>query len=194
MILLDKPLRLLQNTSSLHRLESFASATLLIDSTACRRVYLHRPPGLRGIINLCLGTTFVDEVPGVNISSLVPAPPLRFRFPTWFRRKKSVKFEMKAEWEYIRRYMDEGGLDLVDPPRLSSHLRLPWPAFAAQFEALGPYRRHSGPLTWLGMLLISPALVVIGLGHWVSLLLCFGVRVGQRSFGKPDCPASRRCR
>lgn len=175
------------------RLESFTSRHLLIRfNRITRQVYLHRPPSCGGIAVLPWDDIHHDEVPGVNlvVGWYPPYSPLPFPNMVFVGKKSVSEFEMKAEWEYIRRYMDEGGLDAVGPPRLSSHLPLPWPAFAAQFEALGPYLRHSGPLTWLGMLLISPALVVIGLGHWVSLLLCWRPRWPKiiREAGLPGKP------
>lgn len=161
------------------RLESFTSRHLLIRfNRITRQVYLHRPPSCGGIAILPWDDIHHDEVPGVNliVGWYPPYSPLPFPNMVFVGKKSASEAEMKAEWEYIRRYMDEGGLDAVDPPRISSHLPLPWPAFAAQFEALGPYLRHSGPITWFGMLLISPALVVLGLAHWASLLLCWRPR------------------
>ncbi len=175
------------------RLESFTSRHLLIRfNRITRQVYLHRPASCGGIAVLPWDDIHHDTVPGVNlvVGWYPPYSPLPFPNMVFVGKKSVSEFEMKAEWEYIRRYMDEGGLDAVAPPRLSSHLPLPWPAFAAQFEALGPYLRHSGPLTWLGMLLISPALVVIGLVHWVSLLLCWRPRWPRiiREAGLPGKP------
>ncbi|MCW3152763.1 hypothetical protein N8H69_09485 [Achromobacter spanius] len=175
------------------RLESLTSRHLLIRfNRITRQVYLHRPPSCGGIAVLPWDDIHHDTVPGVNlvVGWYPPYSPLPFPNMAFVGKKSVSEFEMKAEWEYIRRYMDEGGLDAVTPPRLSSHLPLPWPAFAAQFEALGPYLRHSGPLTWLGMLLISPALVIIGLAHWLSLLLCWRPRWPKiiREAGLPGKP------
>lgn len=161
------------------RLESFTSRHLLIRfNRVTRQVYLHRPPSCGGIAVLPWDDIHHEEVPGVNliVGWYTPYSPLPFPNMVFVGKKSASEAQMKAEWEYIRRYMDEGGLDAVDPPRISSHLPLPWPAFAAQFEALGPYLRHSGPITWFGMLLVSPALVVLGLAHWASLLLCWRPR------------------
>jgi len=161
------------------RLESFTSRHLLIRfNRVTRQVYLHRPPSCGGIAVLPWDDIHHDEVPGVNliVGWYTPYTPLPFPNMVFVGKKSASEAEMKAEWEYIRRYMDEGGLDAVDPPSINSHLPLPWPAFAAQFEALGPYLRHSGPITWFGMLLVSPALVVLGLAHWASLLLCWRPR------------------
>jgi hypothetical protein len=175
------------------RLESFTSRHLLIRfNRVTRQVYLHRPPSCGGIAVLPWDDIHHDEVPGVNliVGWYTPYSPLPFPNMVFVGKKSVSEAEMKAEWEYIRRYMDEGGLDAVDPPRISSHLPLPWPAFAAQFEALGPYLRHSGPITWFGMLLISPALVVLGLAHWASLLLCWRPRWPKiiQEAGLPDKP------
>ncbi|WP_417223266.1 hypothetical protein [Achromobacter spanius] len=175
------------------RLESFTSRHLLIRfNRITRQVYLHRPPSCGGIAVLPWDDIHHDTVPGVNLvlGWYPPYSPLPFPNMAFVGKKSVSEFEMKAEWEYIRRYMDEGGLDAVTPPRLSSHLPLPWPAFAAQFETLGPYLRHSGPLTWLGMLLISPALVIIGVAHWLSLLLCWRPRWPKiiREAGLPGKP------
>ncbi len=161
------------------RLESFTSRHLLIRfNRVTRQVYLHRPPSCGGIAVLPWDDIHHDEVPGVNliVGWYTPYSPLPFPNMVFVGKRSASEAEMKAEWEYIRRYMDEGGLDAVDPPRIRSQLPLPWHAFAAQLEGLGPFLRHSGPIMWLGMVLISPALVVLGLAHWASLLLCWRPR------------------
>lgn len=113
-------------------------------------------------------------------------------FPTFafIGKQSSSKAELQAEWEFIRRYMDEGGLQAVTKPRTSSLLPLPWNAFTPQFEALGAFARNGGPLIWLGALLISPAFVIIGLSHWASLLLCWRPRWPKiiREAGEPGKP------
>lgn len=113
-------------------------------------------------------------------------------FPAYvFVGKQSSQLgDLQSEWEFIRRYMDEGGVQAVEKPRISSQLPLPWPAFTAQFDALGPFLRNSGPVVWLGCLLISPAFVILGLSHWASLLLCWRPRWPRiiREAGQPGKP------
>lgn len=172
------------------RLESLTSRHLLIRfNRITRQVYLHRPPSCGGIAVLPWDDIYHDEVPGVNllVGWYPPYSPLPFPNMVFVGKKSVSESDMKAEWEFIRRYMDEGGLDAVDKPRISSQLPLPWHAFAAQLEVLGPYLRRSGPLTWLGCLLISPAIVVLGLSHWASLLLCWRPRWPRliREAGQP---------
>jgi len=110
------------------RLESFTSRHLLIRfNRITRQVYLHRPPSCGGIAVLPWDDIHHDEVPGVNliVGWYPPYSPLPFPNMVFVGKKSVSEAEMKAEWEYIRRYMDEGGLDAVDPPRISSHLLYP---------------------------------------------------------------------
>ncbi|MCU6617049.1 hypothetical protein OCO52_11245 [Achromobacter mucicolens] len=177
------------------RLEMLTSRHLLIRfNRITRQVYLHRPASCGGILVLPWEGVHTEEIPGLRlVMGWYPGDNTDLPFPTavFIGRQSSRLSDLQCEWEFIRRYMDEGGLQAVERPRISSQLPLPWPAFTAQFEALGPFLRKSGPLTWLGCVLISPAFVIVGLSHWASLLLCWRPRWPRaiREAGQPGKPA-----
>ncbi len=178
----------------LSRLEILTSRHLLIRfNRVTRQVYLHRPPSCGGIVVLPWEGVCSDEIAGQRLAlNWFPENAMSLPFPTFafVGMQSSDETELQAEWEFIRRYMDEGGLAAVPKPRISSQLPLPWPAFTAQFEALGPFLRNAGPLVWLGCLLISPAFLILGLSHWASLLLCWRPRWPKviREAGQPGKP------
>ncbi|SIT11636.1 hypothetical protein [Achromobacter sp. MFA1 R4] len=162
------------------RLEALTSRHQLIRfNRITRQVYLHRPSSCGGILVLPWEGVQTDEVAGLSlVMGWYPGDSTDLPFPTlvFIGRQSSRLSDLQSEWEFIRRYMDEGGVQAVEKPRISSQLPLPWPAFTAQFDALWPFLRNSGPVVWLGCLLISPAFVILGLSHWASLLLCWRPR------------------
>ncbi|MDR2327591.1 MAG: hypothetical protein LBE51_19595 [Acidovorax sp.] len=175
------------------RMEMLTSRHLLIRfNRVTRQVYLHRPKSCGGIMVLPWEGIASMEVAGQRLMVGWFPGEVDLPFPTFafIGKQSSSQAELQAEWEFIRRYMDEGGLQAVAKPRTSSLLPLPWNAFSPQFEALGAFARNGGPLIWLGALLISPAFVIIGLSHWASLLLCWRPRWPKiiREAGKPGKP------
>jgi hypothetical protein len=100
--------------------------------------------------------------------------------------------ENRDEWEFIRRYMEDGP-DSIPRPRLSTHLPSPIQAFSAQFEGMGRFIRTSGWPMKVALLMIWPAYLVIGTAHWVSLLLCWRPRWPKiiREAGRPGKPVPR---
>ncbi|TQJ98142.1 hypothetical protein FBY20_4945 [Achromobacter sp. SLBN-14] len=172
------------------RLEVLTSRHLLVRfNRITRQVYLHRPSHCGGVLVLPWNGTTSMEMAGqrLMLGWFPDDTPLPFPNFALVGKPSSRLYDLQAEWEFIRRYMDEGGLQAVERPRISSQVPLPWPAFTAQFEALGPFLRNSGPLTWLGCVLISPAFVIVGLSHWASLLLCWRPRWPRviREAGQP---------
>ena len=97
--------------------------------------------------------------------------------------------ELRDEWEFIRRYMEEGP-HAVPRPRLSTQLPSPIQAFSAQFEGLGRFFRKSSWLFKVILLMVWPAFVIVGTGHWLSLLLCWRPRWPKviREAGLPGKP------
>jgi hypothetical protein len=176
------------------RLEMLTSRNLLVRfNRITRQVYLHRPPSCGGILVLPWEKVCSEEIAGLRLVlkwSAGSRAGLPFPTAIFVGKQSSRLSDLQSEWEFIRRYMDEGGLQAVEKPRISSQLPLPWPAFTAQFEALGPFLRNSGPFMWMGCLLISPAFVIVGLSHWASLLLCWRPRWPRviREAGQPGKP------
>ncbi|WP_457468200.1 DUF6708 domain-containing protein [Pseudomonas sp. TE21394] len=97
--------------------------------------------------------------------------------------------ELRDEWDFIRRYMEEGP-GAVPRPRLSTPLPSPIQAFSAQFEGLGRFFHKSSWLFKVVLLMVWPAFVIIGTGHWLSLLLCWRLRWPKviREAGRPGKP------
>ncbi|MGO4333257.1 hypothetical protein, partial [Cupriavidus sp. M-11] len=130
------------------RLEALTSRYLLIRfNRVTRQVYLHRPPSCGGIAAVPWEGVSTEEIAGQRLlAGWFPGDtPLPFPVMAFVGKQSSSADDLKAEWEFIRRYMNEGGLSAVPKPRISSQLPLPWQAFIAQFEALGPFLREGGP-------------------------------------------------
>ncbi|MCU7240985.1 DUF6708 domain-containing protein [Pseudomonas peradeniyensis] len=185
----------------LTRLEMFTSRHLLIRfNRTTQQVYLHRPVYCGGIVTLPWN--------GVSSSGSDKkyAPPGGMGMPLeltwspvftgtlrpeliWVGRSANNFAELQAEWEFIRRFMDEGPEGLP-PPHITSHFPWPWHAFTPQFEGLTHYFRNSSRVLKCGLLLLSPAFLIIGTGHWVSLLLCWKPRWPRiiREAGLPGKP------
>ncbi|VVM76832.1 hypothetical protein PS623_02051 [Pseudomonas fluorescens] len=183
------------------RLEIFTSRQLLIRfNRRSQQVYLHRPSYCGGLVTLpWIGVCSS----GANSSSSIAGGiglPLFLHWPTaftlshypecaWVGKAGNSQSEIQAEWEFIRRFMDEGPEGLPRP-RITSHFPWPWQAFTPQFEGLTHYFWNSSRIIKLGLILISPAFLILGLGHWLSLLLCWKPRWPKiiREAGLPGKP------
>ncbi|MCH7419943.1 DUF6708 domain-containing protein [Pseudomonas mosselii] len=185
----------------LTRLEMFTSRHLLIRfNRTTQQVYLHRPVYCGGIVTLPWN--------GVSSSGSDKkyAPPGGMGMPLeltwspvftgtlrpeliWVGKSANNFAEIQAEWEFIRRFMDDGPEGLPRP-HITSHFPWPWQAFTPQFEGLTHYFRSSPRVIKCGLLLISPAFLIIGTGHWMSLLLCWKPRWPKiiREAGLPGKP------
>ncbi|UPF06011.1 hypothetical protein MXB02_10485 [Pseudomonas mosselii] len=183
------------------RFEMFTSRHLLIRfNRTTQQVYLHRPPYCGGIVTLPWN--------GVSSSGSDKkyAPPGGMGMPLeltwspvftgtlrpeliWVGKSANNFAEIQAEWEFIRRFMDDGPEGLPRP-HITSHFPWPWQAFTPQFEGLTHYFRSSPRVIKCGLLLISPAFLIIGTGHWMSLLLCWKPRWPKiiREAGLPGKP------
>ncbi|WP_159660012.1 DUF6708 domain-containing protein [Alcanivorax xiamenensis] len=195
------------------RFEMLTQRRLLIRfNRKTRQVYLHRPKYAGGIVTLPW-----DEAQGIYdlggsrfpILLLWPSRPNRPQMEGVHVGKACATSEpMRDEWEFIRRYMEEGPEGLPQP-RIRSKWPLPWHAFEPVFGGmlgllLG--RREGKPSSGsaldtqqigkrlLGRLLmlviISPALLTLGLANWLSQLLCWEPRWPKviREAGQPGKP------
>ncbi|MDC0687763.1 hypothetical protein POF53_09220 [Mitsuaria sp. RG] len=183
------------------RFEMFTSRHLLIRfNRITQQVYLHRPAYCGGIVTLPWnGVSSSGADKKSTIASGVGLPlaltwssaftgTLRTEL-IWVGKSSNNFTELQAEWEFIRRFMDEGPEGLPRP-HITSHFPWPWQAFTPQFEGLTHYFRSSPPVLKCGLLLLSPAFLIIGTGHWVSLLLCWKPRWPRiiREAGLPGKP------
>ncbi|MGF6593821.1 DUF6708 domain-containing protein [Pseudomonas sp. 2835] len=183
------------------RLEMFTSRHLLIRfNRKTQQVYLHRPSYCGGIMTLpWKGVTSSGAGERYSIAGGVGVPLFLYwsarvtdtlhPVSVWVGKAGNNQAELRDEWEFIRRFMDEGPQSLPRP-RITSHFPWPWQAFTPQFEGLTQYFRHASRGIKVGLLLIWPAFVIIGLGHWASLLLCWKPRWPKliRQAGLPGKP------
>lgn len=183
------------------RLEMFTSRHLLIRfNRKTRQVHLHRPAHCGGIVTLPWDglASSASDLEASSVSAL--EVPLML---SWTSRVTGtlqtelvcvgkptlLQSEIRDEWEFIRRFMDEGPQGLPRP-RITSHFPWPWQAFTPQFEGLEKYFRDSSITIKIGLVLISPAFLIFGLGHWLSLMLCWKPRWPKviRQAGLPGKP------
>lgn len=182
------------------RLEMLNSRHLLIRfNRKTQQVYLHRPTNCGGIVTLpwkTTGSTAIypeDDSLSAGMRLGLVWHPSRTGLPhmemALLGKQGQGGSELRDEWEFIRRYMEEGP-DAVPRPRLSRQLPSPIQAFSAQFEGLGRFFRKSSWLFKVVLLMVWPAFVIIGTGHWLSLLLCWRPRWPKviREAGRPGKP------
>ncbi|WP_205419307.1 DUF6708 domain-containing protein [Pseudomonas parafulva] len=183
------------------RFEMFTSRHLLIRfNRTTQQVYLHRPTYCGGIVTLpwhgvtCSGSDKKYAAAGslgLPLDLMWQPSYAGALHPELVHVGKAVNnfTELQAEWEFIRRFMDEGPEGLPRP-HITSHFPWPWQAFTPQFEGLTRYFRTSSRITKIGLLLISPAFLIIGTGHWLSLMLCWKPRWPKiiREAGLPGKP------
>ncbi|MBH3450280.1 hypothetical protein I5S84_15620 [Pseudomonas putida] len=184
----------------LTRLEMLTSRHLLIRfNRATQQVHLHRPKYCGGIVTFpwkTTGSTAIDpEDDSLSLGMRLGLVwhPSRTGLPhmemALLGKQGQGGSELRDEWEFIRRYMEEGP-HAVPRPRLSTQLPSPIQAFSAQFEGLGRFFRKSSWLFKVILLFVWPAFVIVGTGHWLSLLLCWRPRWPKviREAGLPGKP------
>ncbi|WP_412764974.1 DUF6708 domain-containing protein [Pseudomonas sp. NGC7] len=182
------------------RLEILTSRHLLIRfNRKTQQVHLHRPAYCGGIVTFpwkTTGSTAVspeDDSLSLGMRLGLVWHPSHTGLPhmemALLGKQGQGGSELRDEWEFIRRYMEEGP-HAVPRPRLSTQLPSPIQAFSAQFEGLGRFFRKSSWLFKLALLMVWPAFVIIGTAHWVSLLLCWRPRWPKviREAGLPGKP------
>ncbi|WP_012053198.1 DUF6708 domain-containing protein [Pseudomonas putida] len=184
----------------LTRLELFTSRHLLIRfNRKTQQVHLHRPTYCGGIVTFpwretgSTSTYQEDDPLSLGTRLGLVWHPSRTGLPhmemALLGKQGQGGSELRDEWEFIRRYMEEGP-HAVPRPRLSTQLPSPIQAFSAQFEGLGRFFRKSSWLFKVALLFVWPAFVIIGTGHWLSLLLCWRPRWPKviREAGMPGKP------
>ncbi|MGX1022030.1 hypothetical protein AB7M33_004706 [Pseudomonas sp. Y3 TE3536] len=182
------------------RLEMLTSRHLLIRfNRKTQQVHLHRPSYCGGIVTFPWRTTGStglypeDDSLSVGVRLGLIWHPSHTGLPhmemAFVGKQGQGGSELRDEWEFIRRYMEEGP-HAVPRPRLSTQLPSPIQAFSAQFEGLGRFFRTSSWLFKLALLMVWPAFVIVGTAHWFSLLLCWRPRWPKviREAGLPGKP------
>ncbi|USS53370.1 MULTISPECIES: DUF6708 domain-containing protein [Pseudomonas] len=184
----------------LSRLEMLTSRHLLIRfNRKTQQVHLHRPNYCGGIVTFpwrTTGSTGIypeDDSLSVGTRLGLVWHPSHTGLPhmemAFVGKQGQGGSELRDEWEFIRRYMEEGS-HAVPRPRLSTQLPSPIQAFSAQFEGLSRFFRKSSWLFKLALLMVWPAFVIVGTAHWFSLLLCWRPRWPKviREAGLPGKP------
>lgn len=182
------------------RLEMLTSRHLLIRfNRKTQQVHLHRPNHCGGVVTLPWRSTCStaidprDDTLSIGMRLGLIWHPRLTGLPhiemAMLGKQGQGGSELRDEWEYIRRYMEEGP-DSVPRPRLSTQLPSPLQAFSAQFEGLGRFLRKSSWLMKVVLLMVWPAFVVVGGSHWLSLMLCWRPRWPKmiREAGQPGKP------
>lgn len=169
------------------RLEVLTQRRMIIRfNRRTRKVWLHRPPSCGGIVALdwdkCFAGTAQRADPNnvttpINVLTWAQGHGADISTGVFLGRIFSSDQESSALWEYIRRFMEEGPQSL--PPftwreRLS---KFPWPwrSLYAPWTFFLPLLKRA-PGLWFGFILLSPVLLVMGIFHWISLLLCWEPR------------------
>ncbi|MBC3423445.1 hypothetical protein, partial [Pseudomonas sp. RW3S2] len=134
------------------RFEMFTSRHLLIRfNRTTQQVYLHRPSYCGGIVTLpwhgvmCSGSDKKYAAAGslgLPLDLMWQPSYAGALHPELVHVGKAANnfTELQDEWEFIRRFMDEGPEGLPRP-RITSHFPWPWQAFTPQFEGLTRYFR-----------------------------------------------------
>ena len=182
------------------RLEMLTSRHLLVRfNRKTQQVHLHRPKSSGGIVTFpwkstrSTATYPADDHLSLGMRLGLLWHPSHTGLPhlemALVGKQGQGGSELRDEWEFIRRYMEEGPAS-VPRPRLSTHLPSPLQAFSAQFEGIGRFIRRSGWVMRVAMVMISPAFLIIGTAHWLSLLLCWKPRWPKviRQAGQPGKP------
>ncbi|WP_189672761.1 hypothetical protein [Pseudomonas sp. SWRI51] len=184
----------------LTRLEMLTSRHLLIRfNRKTQQVHLHRPSYCGGIVTFAWRSTGSgatcpkDDPAGTGKCLGLAWHPRYTGLPhmeiAFVGKQGQGGSELRDEWEFIRRFMEEGPEGLPRP-RLSTRFPSPIQAFSAQFEGIGRFFRKSSWLFKVAMLMVWPAFVVLGTCHWVSLMLCWRPRWPKiiREAGQPGKP------
>jgi hypothetical protein len=164
------------------RWEAFTTRHLLIRfNRITRQVYVHRPKNCGDIVIMPwegimhtiqapypLGLAWVIQ-DGENVYPNVAA---------LVGKTTPIKEELQASWEFIRRYMDEGGLSAIEKPEITSRFPWPWAVFKTQIEGMEVFLQVTvkNPLFLIGYIMILPIVIILVLCHWISLLLCWPPR------------------
>jgi hypothetical protein len=182
------------------RLELFTTRHLIIRfNRKTQQVHLHRPNYCGGIVTFpwrATGSSAIypeDDWLSAGMRLVLIWHPSRTGLPhletAIIGKQGQGGSELRDEWEFIRRYMEEGP-DTLPRPKLSTQLPSPIQAFSAQFEGLGRFIRKSSWLLKIALLFVWPAFIIIGTAHWVSLMLCWRPRWPKiiREAGMPGKP------
>ncbi|AKJ42118.1 hypothetical protein SOASR032_04070 [Pragia fontium] len=147
-----------------------------------RQVYIQRPGYCGGLLVLewqqmqWPAAYGKQDTSTIGLRNIITWSPEHTGLPYFYFQaigKRSEKLgDLPNEAEFIRRYM-EYGPDSVAEPKVSSLFPWPLPCFYPMFEATG-----KNWAKWM-TILAFPAVAAIGVGYWLSQLLCWQPRWPQ---------------
>lgn len=172
------------------RLETFVQRRILVRfNRQNRTVYVHRPAYAGGIVALPWDKVIVGIKPDDSEASGMGLPlalgwgaehsPTGVTNLLLVGRLARSNSEISSLWEYIRRYMesDPAQPNPLPPPKRVGKFPWPWRSVMAALSLVWPIFRIRA-LYWMIplLLLISPAVLLFAIGHWISLWLCWEPR------------------
>ncbi|MCU1731218.1 MULTISPECIES: DUF6708 domain-containing protein [unclassified Pseudomonas] len=182
--------------------ENFVQRRLLIRfNRVTRQVYLHRPRYAGGITVLDWeqvspqATVGEDEAANIGRQLILVWDPTVTGLPhlhlVFVGKTADGTSDIVNLWEFIRRYMEEGPQSVPAPKKLLGKVPWPWLSVMASLSFFRPLWRAG--LRWqvaCWVALASPALALLAVGHWISLLLCWEPRWPRmiREAGLPGKP------
>ncbi|VEJ55256.1 DUF6708 domain-containing protein [Pragia fontium] len=191
----------------LSRLEVFTLRHMRVRfNRVTRQVYIQRPAYCGGNVTLrwddiiCAvaeggeAAANKNDLDGMGMPNLLIWHPYKTNLPYCVQiaigRKMATHQDLLDEWEFIRRYMEEGPANLP-VPRKASLLPLPWHGFSAHMETVGSlYRLTPGIMKLPLVLFLTPVMIFLGMAYWASELLCWQPRWPKviRQAGLPGMP------
>ena len=172
-----------------YRLELFTIRHIRVRfNRITRQVYIQRPKYCGGtavfkweyIMPSNLGETGSD-MGGTNMVNLLSFHPYKTGFPVTqsigVGKNTYNPQDYKDEWEFIRRYMEEGPNNLPKP-HLSTHLPMPLHGLSGHISPMIYMAKNSGSITILLMLIpvFLILLPVYTVGYFISECLCWQPR------------------
>lgn len=169
------------------RLEIFTQRRIIVRfNRNTRKVWLHRPKMCGGIVALdwdASGTGVgknpqndrMEGLPYLGIAWFSGYGGANIFTSQFIGRRFNNDYEVAAFWEYIRRFMQDGPESLPPLKKPLSRWPLPWVSLAAPWSFFMPILNRE-PLLILLFIWLSPVLLIWGVWHWLSLLLCWEPR------------------
>jgi hypothetical protein len=178
-------------------LELFTSRYLLVRfNRVTRQVYFHQSKNCGGIIVLPWDEAIHDAKTPQLTLQWYPSPRDNYAMPPTLIAVGNSCADLRkiqAEWEWIRRYMDEGGLKNLPAPKTKTMLPLPWISFEQLTEGREEFLKKAPAIFWFAMICLSPIWIGVGIAGWISLLLCWRPHWQKiiRQAGEPGKPVPK---
>ncbi|OTQ27756.1 DUF6708 domain-containing protein [Gilliamella apicola] len=186
-----------------YRLELFTVRHIRVRfNRITRQVYIQRPKYCGGTVvfkwDHIMPGNFGDsgsDMSGTNMVNLIVFHPYKTGFPIAHSvgiGKNTYKGQdYKDEWEFIRRYMEDGPENLPKP-RLSTHLPMPFHGLGGHISPMIHAAQNSKSIV-MYLLLIPVFLILLPVytaGYFISECLCWQPRWPKviRQSGKKDKP------